>query len=227
MAVELDTWGDEFQVDPDELKVPENPLHRQVTDVISVVATELLNRDVRLFRDMNWYPTDGGNVIAPDIMVIAADAVPVGDKSYKQHKIGGPLPSVVVEIPSDTDTFDSMMDKLERYSSLGVPAYVVRLRPQANAVTRHPPGENAVIHGMNPIPELGGLAIDTTGEVPVVVSPDGERVQSDHQWASRHMAKLEAMEVQAEQMTARVEEMAARVAQLEAKLREAGIDPEC
>jgi hypothetical protein len=93
---------DEFIVDPDDLKLPESPEHRNVTDLIAAVAEQLLP-DLSVYRDMTWYPLDGKNAIAPDVMTLPAGTVQRGMKSYRQLS-SGVLPGVAVEIASASDS---------------------------------------------------------------------------------------------------------------------------
>ncbi|MEZ5261672.1 MAG: hypothetical protein R2755_07825 [Acidimicrobiales bacterium] len=50
-----------------------------------------------IYRDMNWYPTDGGNAVAPDALVLAPGALGSDDRSYKQATAGGPDPIAAIE----------------------------------------------------------------------------------------------------------------------------------
>lgn len=77
-AVEFD---DEPFVDPDELKMPESPQHRGATDLVALLAADLLGEGHAVYREMNWYPDDGGSAVAPDIMVLPAGTLPAGAKS--------------------------------------------------------------------------------------------------------------------------------------------------
>lgn len=64
-----DLYGESF-VDPDELKMPESPEHRNAAALIEQRARNLLSDDHEVYGDMNWYPLDGGQPMAPDVMVL-------------------------------------------------------------------------------------------------------------------------------------------------------------
>ena len=189
--------------DPDDLKMPESPEHRRVIDAIGIVASRLLGTDVVVYRDMNWYPTDGGNAVAPDLMVLPANAFV--ERSYKQPA-DGPVPSVVVEVPSASEGFTDFLQKAARYQRLGVCCYSVITDSGVCSVLRSMPGEgtaNTVWTG-EPIAELGGLRIDVANDRIVVVTPTGDVLVHDSDL---------------------VEAAEQRVAELEARLRAAGIEP--
>ena len=112
-------------VDPDQLKMPEADGHRCAVDLIGLAAIRLLGPEFRVFRDMNWYPTGGGNPVAPDLMVLPADATEPRPTSYRQDQTDGPSPTVVVEVPSECDSFVSFREKAFRYQSLGTTVYLV------------------------------------------------------------------------------------------------------
>ncbi len=203
--------------DPDDLKMPESPEHRRVIDAIGIVASRLLGPDVVVYRDMNWYPTDGGNAVAPDLMVLPASGFV--ERSYKQPA-DGPVPSVVVEVPSASDGFTDFLQKAARYQRLGVCCYTVITGSGVCAVLRHMPGEgtaNTVWTG-EPIAELGGLRIDVSDDRIVVVTPTGDVHVHDSDL-------VEATEQRMTEADRRTTEAERRVAELEARLRAAGIEP--
>jgi Putative restriction endonuclease len=203
--------------DPDDLKMPESPEHRRVIDAIGIVASRLLGPDVVVYRDMNWYPTDGGNAVAPDLMVLPANAFV--ERSYKQPT-DGPVPSVVVEVPSASDGFTDFLQKAARYQRLGVCCYSVITGSGVCSVLRSVPGEgtaNTVWTG-EPIAELGGLRIDVSDDRIVVVTPMGDVLVHDSDL-------VEAAEQRTTEAEYRTTESQQRVAELEDRLRAAGIEP--
>ena len=119
-AVRVD---DESCFDQDDLKMPESPEHRRVTELIAILAEQLLPA-LTVCRDMNCYPLDGGSAIAPDVMTLPAGTIGRSDKSYRQAD-GGPSPGVAIEVASESDSFPGLNAKRYRYSRLGVPAYIV------------------------------------------------------------------------------------------------------
>ena len=62
-AVDLDG---EFLLDPDTLKVPEHPHHRRLAEALGLTIDHEVKGRMVCYRDMNWYPLDGGGPIAPD-----------------------------------------------------------------------------------------------------------------------------------------------------------------
>ena len=206
--------------DPDELKMPESPAHRRTIDMIALAAARMLGPEHRVFRDMNWYPTDGGTAIAPDLFVLPADAMPlpagaVADwpKSYRQDQSDGPAPSVVVEIPSDSDGFASLRSKAGRCRRLGATVYLVVITGSPPEVLRLAADDQAdEVWTDRAIPELGGLRIGFEEGMPVVTTPDGLRVTSDEDLT--------------DQLANRATEAESRAERLAQRLREAGIDPD-
>jgi Uma2 family endonuclease len=191
---------DEFIVDPDDLKMPESPEHRRVTDLIAAVAERLLP-DTAIYRDMNWYPLDGRTAIAPDVMTLPIGIVQRGMKSYRQPS-NGVSPGVAVEIASASDSVSAFTAKTHRYRRLGVPLYVVTVDIDALDVVVHRDGPERWIG--RPIPELGGLRIDVNDDSIVVVMPDGLVLHTAGDLV-RHADR--------------------RVEELEAQLRSLGIEP--
>lgn len=217
---------EDFSVDPDTVKVPERPDHRQAIDVIAMAAIKLLGTDFDVFRDMNWYPPDGEGAIAPDIMVLPAESlVPPADaapgeraKSYRQDQTGGPTPLAVVEIASRTDSWESMLHKLDRYGRLGTVVYVVALHP--GAIQRFVPGESDMPGWQGrPIEELGGLRVSFEDSPLVVTMPDGLRANSENALLDHFVERATAAERRAKQAESRAEALAER-------LRQLGVDPD-
>ena len=62
----------EDDADPYTLKVPENPDHRRIVDAIGIVGARQLRPNTVVYRDMNWYPSEGGHAMAPDLMTLPA-----------------------------------------------------------------------------------------------------------------------------------------------------------
>jgi len=169
----VDVYG-EFVVDPDELKVPESPQHRQISELIAIFGGRLLGPDHRVYRDMNWYPLDEGTAIAPDVMVLPAGVLPVGAKSYQQAKVGGPAPTVVFEVPSATDGYGTLHLKLARYRSLNTVAYVVAADYGPPYVSRRDPDGTALDDwDGRPIPELADLVLSQRDNEIRAETPDG------------------------------------------------------
>lgn len=189
--------------DPDDVKMPESPEHRRVIDAIGIVASRLLGPDLVVYRDMNWYPTDGGNAVAPDLMVLPASAFV--ERSYKQPA-DGPVPSVVVEVPSGSDGYTDFLAKAARYQRLGVCCYTVITESGVCSVRRSVPGEggSSTMWTGEPIVELGGLRVDVSDDQIVVITPTGDVLVHDSDL---------------------VEVAEKRAAELEARLRAAGIEP--
>jgi hypothetical protein len=211
--------------DPDELKMPESPAHRRTIDVIALAASRLLGPEHRVFRDMNWYPTDGGTAIAPDLFVLPADALPLPPgavaswpKSYRQDQSSGPSPSVVVEVPSDSDGFASLRSKVGRCRRLGATVYLVVVTASPPEVLRlEADGEAEERWTDRPIPELGGLRIGFDEDALTVTTPDGLRATSDEDLTHQ----LDSRAAEAEGRAAEAESRAERLA---ARLRELGIE---
>lgn len=206
---------DESFVDPDDIKMPESPEHRRVTDLIAAVAERLLPH-LAIYRDMNWYPRDGGNAVAPDVMTLPAGSLPTLAKSYQQS-VDGPVPGVVVEVLSESDTFDNFHAKTSRYRRLGVVVYVVMVHPESVDVLRMQDTDyNRWID--RPIPELGDLRLDIDDGTIIVVTPDGTRLH-------RAGDLVTVTEQRADDAERRASDAERRAAVLEAQLRALGIDP--
>lgn len=209
----------EVLVDPDDLKMPERAIHRQTADLIGLAATHLLGTEVRVFRDLNWYPDDGGTAIAPDVMVLpraAADPLP---RSYRQDETDGPPPLAVVEVASDTDTFASLRSKARRYQRLGTTVYVVVVDEDPCVLRLGSDDEEFIDWTGRPIPELGGPVLDIDGGRPRLTMPDGLQAASD-------AALMAAMEERAEAAESRASEAERRAEELAARLRALGEEPD-
>jgi Uma2 family endonuclease len=206
--------------DPDCLKMPENAAHRRVVDVVALAATQLLGPAVRIFRDLNWYPTDGGNAVAPDIMVLAASAVEADPTSYRQDQSGGPPPLVVMEVPSPTDTFVQFRAKTFRYQELGTTVYLIVIGGSPEVVLRLGPEDSEPQAWTNrPVDELGGLRLGFDDGELVVTTPDGLRATSDGALLAQSMERAATAEDRA---TAAEERAQALARQLEAL----GVEPQ-
>lgn len=221
-------------IDPDELKMPESPAHRQAVDLIALLARDRLGPAWAVYCDMNWYPPDGGNAVAPDLMVLAQGARPPKAKSYRQPDADLPWPTVVVEVPSTSDGYSSFRAKLERYRRLGIVAYVVDVEDGAHSIERIDPDGDAPVPWVGqPMPELGGLVLtfDDDGALAARLG-DGVYVRADED-ALAHLRRqvdaaqreAEAARRQADAARSEAEAARARAARLEARLWELGIDP--
>jgi Putative restriction endonuclease len=226
MSTTADWLDVDDEVDPDTLKVPENPEHRRIVDAIGVVAARHLQPGVVVYRDMNWYPPDKGNAIAPDLMTLPAGVLPKDAKSYRQSTEALPMPGVVVEVPSASDSYDGMRVKAARYNALGIDLYVISTDPVVGGATQYRAGsKETTLWTGRPIASLGGLSIEMSEGRVAVRTPDGTLIATDVDLCN-HMARAEAdalaRAAEAQRQTAEVLE---RNAQLEAKLRELGVEP--
>jgi hypothetical protein len=213
-AVDVD---DEPFVDPDELKVPESPEHRRVAELIAVAA-ELQMVDSSVYRDMNWYPLDGGTALAPDVMTLPAGTLAVGAKSYRQLP-AGPLPGVVVEVPSKSDGITAFLAKTSRCQRLGVVVYMVTVDDGFVGVVRMAGVGTDYVHWTGrPIPELGNICIDVE---------DGEIVirSATNQVFRRAADMVSDANERAADANQRASDATKRAAALEAQLRGLGIEP--
>lgn len=211
----LDALG-EAVPNPDELKVPESPHHRRVAEAIAAAVHYQLGAAVVCYRDMNWYPLDGGSAIAPDVMVLPPGTLATRAKSYRQPA-DGPTPSVVVEIPSDSDSdsFAAFRTKLRRLQHLGPVVYVIVAEEGSAAVLRLGAGETeAVSWNGRPMQELGGVVatVDPNAAGITLHTSDGLSFDSAESLQSELVARGAAV--------------AARAAALEARLRSLGLDPD-
>lgn len=223
-------YDDQPFVDPDELKVPQSPLHRRSADLVVAVADALVGPEWAVYGDMNWYPPDGGPPMAPDAMVLPAGALPAGAKSYRQDRLDGPPPRVIVEIPSLSDTYGGMWSKVARAKRLGVVLYVVDVESDEFQVMRHSPGSDVPASWLDqPVEELGGIVFGRTGRGDMnVVLPDGLVLASTGESVAgllrlaRNIASAEASAAAAHAEAAAAHAEAARaharIAELEARL---------
>ena len=219
MSTTTDWFDVEDDIDPDTLKIPDNPRHHRIVEAIGVAADTQVEAGVVVYRDMNWYPPDGGNAVAPDLMVLQSGAVGPDDNSYRQPTDALPFPIAVVEVPSSSDTFDGLRAKAARYGALGVDVYIVSTQPALGAALRLAPGTSELVSWTGrPIVPLGGLIIEVLhGEV-VVRTMDGRTFTS----AADLVALATDAQNQAEERAERAER---RAAELEAKLRTLGVEP--
>ncbi len=201
-------------VDPDEVTVPESPEHRRVVELIAVVAGLYLPNTVVCHRNMNWYPLDQGNAVAPDVMTLPAGTVVRPQRSYRQHATS-PLPGVVVEVPSASDSFGGFREKLYRYQELGVPAYVVTADGPFAVLRLGPEERYEAAWAGKAIAELGGIIIDSDADGVFITTPDGRIVRRAEDLT------LDALR-RAEQSAADAAQAHLRVAELEMRLRALG-----
>jgi Uma2 family endonuclease len=208
MSTAADWLVDDENFDPDTLKMPENPKHRAMIETIAVVARHYVGSDVVVYRDMNWYPPDGGHAMAPDLMTITAGVLAPDASSYRQDRGDLPLPGVVVEVPSPSDSFDGLRAKSARYSNLGLDVYVISVDASLEVALRLAPGTSDFVPWTGvPIAPLGGLSIELVDGGAAVRAPDGRIVTPE--------SDILGMVVAAED----------RAAHLEAKLRSLGVEP--
>ena len=204
---------DQPVLDPDSLKVAETAAHRRTIDLVGLAATHLLGSQVQVFRDMNWYPTDGGGPVAPDLMVLPAGTTEPSPTSYRQDQTGGPPPLAVVEVPSASDSYVSFRLKALRLHRLGAVVYLVIVQSPGQEVLRLGPGdrEPQPWEGQ-PMDELGDIRLLFEAADLVLEMPDGLRVTSDADLLAQIEGRAEAAE----------ERLAALMRQMEAQ----GIQPE-
>jgi hypothetical protein len=226
MPTTVDCLDVDDNIDPDTLKMPENPRHRRIIDAIGMVANHYVGAGTVVYRDMNWYPPDDGNAVAPDLMTLPAGALDPGSSSYRQSEPDLPSPGVVVEVPSPTDTFDGLSAKAARYISLGVDVYLVSTAPALGAARRLVPGTTEFVAWTGkPIEPLGGLTIEIVeGEV-MVRTPDGHVFSEDSELYGRLLLAESAARSEASQAKAEASEANARAAGFEARLRALGVEP--
>ena len=126
-------------------------------------------------------------------------------KSYRQDRTGGPSPVIVVEVPSDTDTYTSLRAKAHRCRALGVPVYIVTIAGH-QAVERLDPDRFGSEEWINkPIPELGGLQLTFhNGEIAVVL-PNDVIATSDHDILAATKNQLAAAEQRATELEQRLQ----------------------
>lgn len=222
MSMQAITLDDEYYFDPDDLKMPESPQHRRVTNLIAATAQRLLP-ELAVYSDMNWYPLDGGNAVAPDVMTLRKATLTDDDKSYRQTA-DGPLPGVAVEVASGSDMFTEFYAKTSRYRRLGLTVYVVLVQPDKRDVLRcDETGDYRRWAGV-PIPELGGLSIDVQNNTVVVVMPSGDVLWSVDEFLDLESQRAEAANDRANLSDQRADAAERRAASLEAKLQALGVD---
>ncbi len=203
---------DQPVLDPDTLKVAETAAHRRTIDLLGLAATHILGSQVQVFRDMNWYPTDGGGPVAPDLMVLPAGTTEPSPTSYRQDQTGGPPPLAVVEVPSASDSFVSFRAKALRLHRLGAVVYLVVVQSPGQAVLRLGPGDREPQPWAGqPVEELGGVRLSFEAGDLVLETPNGLRGTSDAELVAQIERRAEAAE----------DRLAALVRQMEA----AGITP--
>ncbi|MGD9754914.1 MAG: Uma2 family endonuclease [Acidimicrobiia bacterium] len=185
-------FDDEYVLDPDTLIVPESPAHRAVTELIAAAAIHGFGGRHECYRSMNWYPTDGGNPVAPDILVLSAGVLPTGARSYRQRDVAGPLPEVVLEVPSERDGYGSFRAKLRRFQRLGVPAYIVEVEGELAVRRLDPHDREPVPWEGRPMPELADVSVEIDGEQFVVRTTDGVAARSDQPFAEALAATMQA-----------------------------------
>ena len=183
-------------LDPDDLKMPENPRHRRAIELIALTAEARLGPGHTVYRDMNWYPRDGRTAVAPDIMILPADTLAPMDKSYRPDSADAPSPTMVVEVVSDSDTYSGIGAKVSRYLHLAVPCLVIDLAPDSTNLVLHRPHELPTPAIGTPIAELGDLQITFDGDDLVVTTRSGTRVSSTHQLLQLETARAERLAAQ-------------------------------
>jgi hypothetical protein len=219
MPANVDCLDVDDNIDPDTLKMPENPKHRRIIDAIGMVANHYVGAGTVVYRDMNWYPPDGGNAVAPDLMTLPAGALDAASSSYRQSEPDMPSPGVVVEVPSPTDTFDGLSAKAARYISLGVDVYLVSTEPALGAARRLVPGTTEFVAWTGkPIEPLGGLTIEIVEGDVMVRTPDGHVFSEDSELYGRLLFAERAARAEASEANA-------RAASFEARLRALGVEP--
>jgi hypothetical protein len=225
---------DQPVVDPDQLKMPETATHRRAVDLIGLAATGLLGSGDRMFRDMNWYPVDGGGPMAPDLMVLPAGAIEPNPTSYRQDRTDGPPPTVVVEVPSESDTFVSFRAKAFRYRALGTVAYLVVTASPHQAVLRLGPDHSEPQPWADrPIAELGDLRLGFHDGELVATTPAGIRASSDADLlaeadgrATEADGRATEAEGRATEAERRASEAEGRAADLARRLEALGVGPD-
>jgi hypothetical protein len=202
-------WLDaDDDLDPDTVKVPENPEHRRIVDAIGIVASRCLLPHTMVYRDMNWYPPDNGTAVAPDIMTLPVGALPRAAKA------------------SPTDSFDGMRAKSVRCGALGVDVYIVSTDPLVGGAMRLAPGSTEFVNWTGkPIGPLGGLSIEMTEGHVAVRTPEGMLISTDTELLTMLAESRAAAETMAAVAQAEAAEARSRALELEGKLRALGIDP--
>jgi hypothetical protein len=227
-AVDID---DEPFLDPDELKMPESPEHRRVAELIAVAAEQQMV-GTAVYRDMNWYPLDGGNAIAPDVMTLPLGTLPARAKSYRQP-VDGPLPGVVVEVPSDSDAVNTFLAKTSRCQRLGIVVYMVTVEDGYVGVVRMAGVGTDYVHWTGrPIPELGNICVDVVDGSIVIRSSSNQvfrraadMISDANQRATDANQRATDADQRAADASRRAADASRRAAALEAQLRALGVEP--
>ncbi len=218
---------DQPVLDPDTLKMPESAAHRQAIDLVGLAVTHTLGSQVQVFRDMNWYPTDGGGPVAPDLMVLPAEAIEPSPTSYRQDQTGGPPPLAVVEVPSASDTYVSFRTKALRLHQLGAVVYLVIVQSPGQAVLRLGPGDREPQPWVGqPMEELGGILLSFEVGHLVLETPGGLRGTSDADLLANIDSRAVEAERRAVEAEGRVEVAEGRLAALVGQMEAHGITPE-
>ena len=165
---------DEAPYYPDEVQVPEARAHRSMAVLLKAAIGRALGPSSYVDGNLNWYPSDGGEAVAPDAMVLPADLIPANATSYLQRATGGPTPVAVVEIPSKSDDFPTFLTKLHRLQRLGTVVYVVNVPSGEPEVFRLGLTDEAMRPwlGQSCI-ELGGIIFQVRDHKIVIWMPDG------------------------------------------------------
>jgi hypothetical protein len=226
MSTTADWLHADDDLDPDTLKVPENPEHRRIVDAIGIVAARALRPHTSVYRDMNWYPPDNGTAVAPDIMTLPAGALPDVAKSYRQTSNELPVPTVMVEVASATDSFDGIRAKSVRCGALGVDVFIISTDPLVGGAMRLAPGSTEFVNWTGKrIDQLGGLSVEMTEGHVAVRTPEGMLVSTDTELLNILAEGQAAAEARAAVAQAEAAEARSRALELEGKLRALGIEP--
>lgn len=214
-------------LDPDSLKMPESAAHRGAIDLVGLAVTHLLGSQVQVFRDMNWYPTDGGGPLAPDLMVLPAGTTEPSPTSYRQDQDGGPHPLAVVEVPSASDSYVSFRAKASRLHQLGAVVYLVIVQSPGQAVLRLGPGDREPQPWSGrPMEELGGIRLAFEAGDLVLTTPTGLRGRSDADLLASIERRAEAAESLVVEVQGRAEAAEEQLAALLRQMEAHGITPE-
>ena len=222
---------DEWVPNPDEVTMPEGRIHRRLSELIAAAAGRGLGDGWEVDSNLNWYPDDHGTAMAPDVMVLPTGVETIEDpdaglSSYRQDKNGGPAPKAVVEIPSPSDTYISVLTKAHRYQRLGTVSYVVLPYPGTAQVERLAPGDAARVPWLEKAcPELGGISFIMDGEQLAVRTHDGLVVPYGQRLAEVLEIARQQAEAARQQAESARQQAEARAEGLAAQLRAAGLTP--